>query len=590
MENYIDLINAYLNKTLSKAEVLSFENKLQTDSEFTAIYKEHIVVLSGIERVNLIEEISSAKQNYIRSKWLKYLGISIGIILISILAYNLIAKSQNIENSNPINNNTVEFVLDSTKTKTETEKEVSVKIISDTVSIEKVISKPKVNITSEKETIEVIYKKDDFEVENSTKNNIISFFKSVEKTPQSISLSNEEYFEITLKEGTKISIPKNAFVDEKTGKSVSGKIDIDIKEYYELSDILLANLSTKSDDELLETGGMLYIEASKNGSKLNLKPNKELGIVFNNSGKENMQLFEGEKVNDNINWVLRDKIEVNVIDELTGEIQQEAEPVAISLKSIPFSVEDMPVYSGCEKEGNECTFQKIRAHVSRKFNTDIIEELNITGQRRINTIIKFDEAGNITEVVTSNLEPLLRDEVNKVLMDLPQMIPAKKNKKAIASQLLFPIVLSNGFDEFLGVKPENATIVLNSRLGEVDNGYALNSPKLGWINCDRFVRSKKKKIKYKLKIKDSEGANVKMIFKSISSVLPSKRIDNQISFGEIPIDEDVILLAIKKKGDKLYLGIKDVTTKAVSELDLSFKEVTVDELKNELIKLNKTFN
>lgn len=585
MENYIDLINAYLNKSLSQVEVLEFEKRLQTDSEFTSIYKEHIVFLNGIERVNIIEDISKAKQNYIRAKWLKYFGITIGILLISILAYSIITKSKNVENSILPANNIIEFVSDSI----ETESEDKVKIPIDTISIENVISKPKVNIVSKKEVVDTILIKDDFESVNSTEMDIISFLKSVEQAPQSISINSEENFEMTLKEGTKISIPKDAFIDVKTGKSVSGEIDLKIKEYYKLSDILLANLSTKSDDRLLETGGMLFIEANKNGSKLKLKPEKELRIVFNNRGKENMQLFEGEKIDDNINWVLSNEVETNVTDELIGEFE-EVNPVAVSLTEVPFQIKDIPTYKGCEEKTNDCTLNKIREHVSRKFDTDIIEELNISGRKRISTIIKFDEKGNVFEVVTSNLEPLLEEEVNRVLMDLPQMIPAKKNGKAIASQLLLPITLSDGIDELIGVKSDSATIVLNSKLGAVDNGYTLNSPKLGWINCDRFVRSKKRKIKYKLKIKDAEGANVKMIFKSISSVLPSKRINEDYSFGEIPINEDVILLAIKKRGEKLFLGIKDVMTQAVSELDIEFKEVTVAELKVELKKLNSTFD
>lgn len=584
MENYIDLINAYLNKTLSQAEVLEFEKRLQIDSEFTSIYKEHIVFLNGIERVNIIEDISKAKQNYIRAKWLKYFGITIGILLISILAYSIITKSKNVENSILPANNIIEFVSDSI----ETESEDKVKILVDSISIENVISKPKADVVSKKEVLDIILEKDDFESVNSTEIDIITFLKSVEPAPQAILINSEENFEMTLKEGTKISIPKDAFIDVKTGKSVSGDIDLKIKEYYKLSDILLANLSTKSDDRLLETGGMLYIEANKNGSKLKLKPEKELRIVFNNRGKENMQLFEGEKIDDNINWVLSNEVETNVSDELIGDFE-EVNPVAVSLTEVPFQIKDIPTYKGCEEKTNDCTLNKIREHVSRNFDTDIIEELNISGRKRISTIIKFDEKGNVFEVVTSNLEPLLEEEVNRVLMDLPQMIPAKKNGKAIASQLLLPITLSDGIYELIGVKSDSATIVLNSKLGAVDNGYTLNSPKLGWINCDRFVRSKKRKIKYKLKIKDAEGANVKMIFKSISSVLPSKRINEDYSFGEIPIDEDVILLAIKKRGEKLFIGKKDMTTKQISEIDLEFKEVTVEELKNELIKLNKAF-
>lgn len=86
MENYIDLINAYLDKTLSKAEVLSFENRLKTDSEFNTIYEEHLLVIKGIERVKLKTEINRAKRKYIQDKWLKY---SIGIFTLLLIALTI---------------------------------------------------------------------------------------------------------------------------------------------------------------------------------------------------------------------------------------------------------------------------------------------------------------------------------------------------------------------------------------------------------------------------------------------------------------------------------------------------------------------
>ena len=135
MEKYIDLINAYLQKSLSESEILAFETKLQTDIEFNSIYKEHLVILKGISRMELKAEINDARQSYVRTKWLKYLGISIGIIIISFFAYNLITTSQNSKNQNSSENNTVEFVSDSIYK----EQIEVVETVIDTISTEKVI-------------------------------------------------------------------------------------------------------------------------------------------------------------------------------------------------------------------------------------------------------------------------------------------------------------------------------------------------------------------------------------------------------------------------------------------------------------------
>lgn len=569
MENYIDLINAYLRKLLSQGEVLAFDKRLQTDAEFNAIYKEHLVILNGIRRIELSEEIKEARQSYVRTKWLKYLGFSIGILFVSILVFSLIRKSQNAEILNPTENNTVEFVSDSTKT-------AIVNVVEHNIDT---ISKEKEAIVKEtSKTGNVIVSKKEA-VDNSPEYNLIAFLKPYKKQSQKRKVNTEKSASIIFKEGTKILIPANAFLDAKTGKPVIGKIDLEVKEFYKLSDILMANLTTKSNDKILETGGMLYIDATLNGSELKLKPEKSINIVFKNSGKERMQLFYGEELDNRINWKLNEELESIEVNEVTIEVEEVKDYLIGS-----FNVREIPTYNGCEDQDKDCTIKEITKFISRKFNTEII-----SGRKRIRIIIKVDETGKVTQVLTSNLDSILKEELNRVLMALPQMIPAKNNGKPIASQLLFPIVLSDGIDELIVTNSLTGTIIANPKFGRDEDGSTLNSPKLGWINCDRFVNSRKKKIKYKLKIKDSEGANVKMIFKSISSVLPSKKSNGEYSFGDIPIDEDVILLAIKKKGNQLFLGIKEVKTKAISEIDLNFKEVTVDELKTELIKLNNDF-
>jgi hypothetical protein len=79
-----------------------------------------------------------------------------------------------------------------------------------------------------------------------------------------------------------------------------------VTEYYKLSDILLANLSTVSNGKHLETGGMLFIEAKKGAIELELKDNKPIDISFpTKNKKQGMQLFSGEWKDKNMNWTLQ---------------------------------------------------------------------------------------------------------------------------------------------------------------------------------------------------------------------------------------------------------------------------------------------
>ncbi|WP_299120982.1 energy transducer TonB [uncultured Winogradskyella sp.] len=473
----------------------------------------------------------------------------------------------------------------------------------DTNSTEEEKPKQKRVTTANKEVEAIIIEKEVVDRKVSNKNNTISFFKSNNKEPQVIKVNTEEDFKITLREGTKISIPKNAFVNDKTGKEVSGEIDIQITEFYKLSDMLLVDLSTKSDDKLLETGGMLYVEAKKNNSKLRLSPEKKINIVFNTSGKLNMQLFTGEKNNDGINWKLDKQtkgIEAKPAQEQVDYLIMSNEPNSFTFQS----VEEVPIYPGCENSSNaerkECMKEAINKFISRKFNTSIADDLTLTGKQTIRTSFEVDEEGNIGKIEARASHKEMAEEAIRVIELFPKLIPAKQKGKSVAISYYLPIVFKLEGETLdqpsITIKSDKAFIKTfgEKAISEIGNSdierYTLATSNLGWINCDRFVNSKKKKIKYKVKIKDADGANVKMIFKSISSVLPSERINDNYSFGDVPIDEDIILLAIKKNGDKIFLGVKELKTKVISEIDLNFKEVTVNELKAELYKLNKGFN
>lgn len=86
MEKDIDLINAYLNNSLSKTERLAFENRLKTDSEFKNIYDEHLAFLKGLERIELKAEITAARKLMRLQKGLKF---GFGVILTLVLVVSI---------------------------------------------------------------------------------------------------------------------------------------------------------------------------------------------------------------------------------------------------------------------------------------------------------------------------------------------------------------------------------------------------------------------------------------------------------------------------------------------------------------------
>ncbi len=84
---------------------------------------------------------------------------------------------------------------------------------------------------------------------------------------------------ILCENGTRIFINKNTFVDE--NGNFPDTIELEIVEVKTISDILRTNLQTVSGDNILQTGGMFFIDAISNGKPLKINDNSSIYIESN---------------------------------------------------------------------------------------------------------------------------------------------------------------------------------------------------------------------------------------------------------------------------------------------------------------------
>lgn len=105
--------------------------------------------------------------------------------------------------------------------------------------------------------------------------------------------------------GTSLLIKKNTFADQ-NGKAVNGKIEIELKEALSMEAIVMGNLTTVSNGNILQSGGMIYIDATSNREKLSIAESKSIEVVLpTKNKKDSMQLFTGiaDPQNGQLNWV-----------------------------------------------------------------------------------------------------------------------------------------------------------------------------------------------------------------------------------------------------------------------------------------------
>lgn len=103
--------------------------------------------------------------------------------------------------------------------------------------------------------------------------------------------------------GVVLDIPHGCFVDD-AGDVITGNVRIDLVEAFSAASIMKAGLSTMSGDTVLETGGMMHLQATYRGRPVKINPEIPLiAMVPADPQQTGMKLYAGVKTEDGtIDW------------------------------------------------------------------------------------------------------------------------------------------------------------------------------------------------------------------------------------------------------------------------------------------------
>ena len=131
-------------------------------------------------------------------------------------------------------------------------------------------------------------------------------------------------------------------------------------------------------------------------------------------------------------------VEVEEIEEVVEEEEV--------LEDVPFAIiEDAPVFPGCKgskAEKKKCLQEKIRKHVTKKYNVELANELGLDpGKKKVYVLFKISKTGAITDVRARGPHKRLESEAARVVKLLPKMIPGKQRGRAVGVKYTLPITL-----------------------------------------------------------------------------------------------------------------------------------------------------
>lgn len=436
-------------------------------------------------------------------------------------------------------------------------------------------------------------------------------YKYFEKKPQGFSIRTDRDTSIICKEGTLIQIKANSFISEKTSNPISGTVQLKVEEYYKISDMILANLTTTSGGKILETGGMLHIAASANNENCIIEPGRDIKIGFPFSGKkDDMTLFYGDVTNDLIDWKLSNMTDDVKIDD---ELQISVSPKEESIPEVFFIVEDMPEFPGGDLAMRRF-FVENGGYPSSMLNKEIEGKVYVT--------FVVDSDGNTTNIrVDKGLDETLDKVAVYVVSNFPKWKPGRQRGRPVAVSYTIPVVFSvkkgeltideidkaNKLEEKLkSFKYDNESAkylsnsdkfrkfeekIRNENYNETSvfevNRYLFSTTQLGWLNCDRFLKENRKLTDLFILDENSDNTIVNLIFHRFKSLVPGNIESEKVVFQNIPEGEMVTIVAIKADESKILFSVTETAVTEKKEVTLDFQQVTLELLKKEMEKLNK---
>ncbi len=438
-------------------------------------------------------------------------------------------------------------------------------------------------------------------------------------------------------EGTILHIPADAFTLA-DGSAASGTVELQVQEFYKLSDIVLANLGTKSGPELLETGGMLHLEArSATGQPCSIRPGATLLLQMPSARPQaGMQLYTGvPTAQHTIDWQQpAPALRFQQFDNRGPRCKlPEAELRQRLQRSIGYSpamvarLRRQPRSAAVRRQLRQLSWPNKHQRLASSLVT---LDLDATGKIVATSIWWLGATDTVLHnavlraVAQLPYQPAtLRGPVrpgsdsNNRSSRIAAVAPRKERRKPAPRLPVLPVAghtqLELGFTSSGGIQlisydhgstgssSNQGVPVIDARTARrqlgtaaagsmsVDSlaGYLFSATQLGWINCDRLLQCKAPRVLFTVANEAGSPARVQLVFRNIRAVLPGMQSAGGCLFANVPDQEPATIVALKREQGQTYLALQPTTLGQRTEQPLTYRPVTPAELQQALLQLER---
>lgn len=414
--------------------------------------------------------------------------------------------------------------------------------------------------SAKKSTIAVPAQLVTLEQKLSGQKSVDSLLASLGDRKQTFFLDGVNGKQIAGKNGTICLFPDSAFI-RPDGTFATGDIKIELIECYNLKNILAAQLSTTSKNDLIETAGMINVVATENGKALRIAPGKNYTLQFPRQEQNDFVLFTGERSAQGImDWTLIEDTKKPV------ELQSSKSNVITELDKNPFKNSDFIEirHSYMRKHLGIITLDD---HFRWKLqNGQNFSEYYLSNFNPSLEMVQDFHSNNLTceitfkvnadgEVIQSYISKTSYTDWDQSLLQFVQSLPPLQVDLVMPTyvydhdiKLEFARGMKTVTEGFVGNYRKLNQWESGGQIANVNstdlNYYIFNISELGWINCDRFT-DEKDLVDFQVQASNIDSCKMSLIFDDMNSIIAGIPNGEYVVFKNVPKNKKVRIFALK---------------------------------------------
>jgi hypothetical protein len=421
------------------------------------------------------------------------------------------------------------------------------------------------------------------------------------------------------KKGTIFTINKNSFINSHGQPAKT--VNISVVEAITIDDFIKSNLQTNAGDNILQSGGMFFIDAKENNASLKIADGKSIYVEVKANQKDSkMSVFQGNyDKSGKINWTTSHNLDNNLItlpldvlnfargawecalskEQVKSFLNPKFENTFIATREFEERVNVLH-FVACQKGLSQPIIDIYTNNIDKNLcysDSLVVDYFEKHHKNNIDTLRKFqfDDIGWITAYYQTFIafkKQRLTNTINFTKLGITESssvddLKSKGYSDTDAEKIMTYFRTRQQIIKSIDAKDKVTKLA----------SYSFSINNLGWVNVDKFYDDPEAQPSEFITVIDTKDS---LDFISVSLIIPRYNISvfsihndrNLYSFTKkndgyrkLPVGQDAIIVALSYKNSIPYFGNQKIKIPKDGQIQLQLTPTTAQAIKQDIAKL-----